>query len=259
MCILFIAVNKHPKYPLIIAANRDEFHKRPTQQSQFWESAPDVLGGIDMEAGGTWMGVTRHGKLAALTNIRDPNRIKSNAISRGALVADFLKTDVTVSDYSSQISKSVDDYNGYNLLFGDLPSMDIRTFNSHLSEEQRLETGFYGLSNASLDVAWPKIQRGKKALEQYCETHKQLDTQALFSILADPTLAEDTELPKTGVPLEWEKRLSSIFITSEDYGTRASTLLLMDKQMHIYWYENSFDQYGEVTGSRAYDFPLEKS
>ncbi|WP_100657235.1 NRDE family protein [Alteromonas flava] len=256
MCILFIAVNQHAKYPLIIAANRDEFHQRPTQHSQYWPNNPDLLAGIDLQGGGTWMGVTRHGKFAALTNIRDPHRNNPEARTRGELVANFLTCNTSIDNYLEDIKPDNHKYNGYNLLLADLPSLDLRTYNNYLCEEHRLTEGYYGLSNASLDVPWPKIQRGKHALQSYCETHADINTDALFAILADSTLADDAQLPQTGVPHIWEKRLSSIFITGDDYGTRASTLLFVSRAGTVKWLERSFSATGTVVDQQSFTFRL---
>lgn len=256
MCILFIAVKKHPKFPLIIAANRDEFHPRPTQTSQFWDNYPNLLAGKDLSAGGTWMGVTRNGKVSALTNIRDPSRQNDNAKTRGELVTQFLNKNITQPDYASALEKSTEDYNGYNLLFGTLSPLELSVFNNHTLRHQQLSQGYYGLSNASLDKPWPKIERGKQALADYCESHQEIDTRALFRLLGDNTQAEDEDLPETGVPYEWEKQLSSIFIRGERYGTRSSTILTVDNDNHVEWIEHTFNPEGQTIQQEMFQFDL---
>ncbi|MDM7860755.1 NRDE family protein [Alteromonas sp. ASW11-36] len=257
MCILFIAVNQHPKYPLIIAANRDEFHQRPTQSSRFWPECENLLAGRDVKAGGTWMGVTRNGRIAALTNIRDPKRQNDQAKSRGELTVNYLLGNSGYSDFAQQLQNTADDYNGYNLLYGDIKRGQLQVFNNHSLQLQTLKNGYYGLSNASLNTPWPKIERGKLALADYCETHKELNIEALFALLGDQTKAEDHLLPDTGVPSEWEKQLSSIFIQGEQYGTRTSTLLIVDQHSHVNWYERNFNASAIVENEAAYEFSLE--
>lgn len=256
MCILFIAVQKHPKFPLIIAANRDEFHPRPTLASHFWDDSPHLLGGRDLTAGGTWMGVTRNGRISALTNIRNPSRNNEDAKTRGELVTQFLNKDISLDAYASILESSVDDYNGYNLLYGSLLPLKMSVFNNHTLRHQQLSTGYYGLSNASLDKPWPKIERGKQALADYCESHNEIDTRILFRLLGDNTQADDQDLPETGVPYEWEKQLSSIFIHGEGYGTRSSTVLTVDNNNHVEWIEHSFNANGDMIDEQTFGFDL---
>ena len=257
MCILFIAVNQHPKYPLIIAANRDEFHQRPTQSSRFWLEHKNLLGGRDLAAGGTWMGVTRNGGIAALTNIRDPKRQNDQAKSRGELVVNYLLGSGGYCDFAQELKRTADNYNGYNLLYGDIKRSQLQVFNNHSMQLQTMKNGYYGLSNASLNTSWPKIERGKLALADYCETHKELNIEALFALLSDQTKAEDHLLPETGVPNEWEKQLSSIFIQGEQYGTRTSTLLIVDHNSRVNWYERNFNPTAAVENEAAYEFIIE--
>ncbi|MBT0586387.1 NRDE family protein [Alteromonas oceanisediminis] len=256
MCILFIAINQHPEYPLIIAANRDEFYARPALASHFWASPEQLLAGQDVEAGGTWMGVTRNGLVGALTNIRDPERQRSHARSRGELIVNYAQGINNDTDYSEQLRKTASEYNGYNLLYGTLKPLKLAVFNNHTLLKADLRDGYYGLSNADLDRPWPKIQRGKDALMQYCENHQHLSVEALFTLLRDPTQAEDIDLPQTGVPYVWEKQLSSIFIKCENYGTRSSTLLMLDKQSNVTWQERTFSSVGEETERQHYQFSL---
>lgn len=256
MCILFIAVAQHPKFPLIIAANRDEFHARPTQISEFWQQPSTLLAGRDLEAGGTWMGVTRNGRISALTNIRDPKRNVENAVSRGGLVTSYLTSSISNQRYTEELIETAEQYNGYNLLFGDIRSLNLSVFNNHTGQSQNMTPGYYGLSNASLDTPWPKIERGKLALADYCETHQDLYTDALFALLADQTKAENHMLPDTGVPSEWEKQLSSIFIQGETYGTRTSTLLFVDHDANLFWQEKTFNPSGKETADRTFEFKI---
>ena len=254
MCILFIAVNQHPDYPLIVAANRDEFFERPTSESSFWSEHPHILAGKDLRAGGTWMGINQQGKLSALTNIRDPQRIASDAISRGELVSDYLQHSPSSEGYLAQISANAEKYNGFNLLFGDWN--DLYVFNNHTLQSDKLTTGVYGLSNASLNTPWPKTLQGVTQLTEYCQDSQSLESEQLFALLKNQTKAKDDTLPQTGVPIEWERKLSSIFIQSPEYGTRSSTLLLVDNQQQVSWQERTFNNEAQCIAENSYHFAI---
>ena len=255
MCILFIAVNQHDDYPLIIAANRDEFHARPTATSTFWNEHPNLLAGRDLKAGGTWMGVMRNGKVAALTNIRDPKTLREDATSRGELATQYLLGSDTNFEVEQRLIATKNNYNGYNFLFGHWH--DLHVYNNHLNETRALSTGVHGLSNASLNAPWPKVTKGMKALTDYCQNGHPIEKDTLFQIMADDNKADDHVLPDTGVPYEWEKQLSSIFIQGKDYGTRCSTVLLVDKNGRLNWTEKTFSSEGETLGKNEFEFDIE--
>ncbi|NVK56164.1 MAG: NRDE family protein [Alteromonadaceae bacterium] len=238
MCIIFVALRQHPDYPLIIAANRDEFYARPTQHSHFWPQSPALLAGKDLKAGGSWMGITRDGNFAALTNIRDPSREQTTPSSRGALVTDFLRAGHPITEYSHRLHNNAHRYNGYNLLFGNYQHLAV--FNSHRRSLEHLANGFHGLSNAQLNTPWPKMNRGISALKEYVVNTKTLLSDDLFTLLTDDTPALPDQLPDTGVPKEWEQRLSPIFIRTPEYGTRSSTVLMITKNAEINWFERVF-------------------
>jgi len=223
MCLILVAWRVHPGYPLVVAANRDEFFVRPTAPTAFWQDAPQVLAGRDLEAGGTWMGVTRNGRFAALTNFRDPAQNLSNAPSRGSLVADFLVGDEAPQTYLERIASRARQCNGYNLLVSD---GDTLWWSSNMGGEARpLTPGVYGVSNHLLDTPWPKVGAGKTALAQALD--RLPDEQGLFALLRDDYIHPDEQLPQTGVSLDWERLLSSAFIKSPGYGTRSSTVVCM--------------------------------
>jgi uncharacterized protein with NRDE domain len=255
MCILFIAVKQHPKFPLIIAANRDEFHARPTKPTHFWQDHPHILAGRDLSANGTWMGVNKSGDIAALTNIRAPGKERKNAISRGALVADFIKDSPQHADYLATLQNTHAQYNGYNLLFGNLQKLHV--YNNFENTTYDLEKGVYGLSNASLNSPWPKLDAGRSALADYCQHADILNFEHLFELLRNNEPAHDDDLPDTGIPKDWEKMLSSIFIKSEEYGTRSSTILLIDNEQKVYWEERTFDANAHLTGTTVEEFSIE--
>lgn len=253
MCILFIAVNQYEGYPLVIAANRDEYYRRETRMSEFWEDRPNLLAGKDLKAGGTWMGVTRSGRIAALTNFRDPINFISEAPSRGQLVTDYLDG-VSVEDWARYLRATRSSYNGYNLLFGDWNALYV--YSSRRDELSRLSDGFYGLSNAQLGTPWPKVQRGLLFMKQHCREPNSMKPDVLFQMLRDETKANDDGLPDTGLSIERERLLSSTFIRGDDYGTRSSTILTVDHAARVQWTEQSFEL-GETAKRQKFDFTIQ--
>ena len=252
MCILFVAVNQHKDYPLIIAANRDEFFNRDTAESNMWDSKHGIIAGKDLQAGGAWMGINKHGYIASLTNIRDPQKICTDAITRGELVSHYLQK--PINKYHQSLSASKDNYNGYNLLFGKWDALAV--YNNHLDQIQQLSDGYYGLSNASLNSPWPKINKGVGKLEEYCQDGHNINPDILFKLLLDKSLAADEDLPQTGIPIDWERRLSSIFIIGDEYGTRSSTVLKIDKQQNVQWFERTYDNKATCTSSQNFHFNI---
>ncbi len=241
MCLILVAWRVHADYPLVVAANRDEFFARPTAPAAFWKHAPQVLAGRDLEAGGTWMGVTRNGRFAALTNFRDPAQNRSGAPSRGALVAEFLTGSEAPQDYLERIAARGSAYNGYNLLAGDGETL---WWSSNMGGSPRqLEPGVYGISNHLLDTPWPKVGAGKTALAQALD--RLPDDRSLFALLRDDGIHADEQLPQTGIPLDWERLLSSAFVKSPDYGTRGSTVMCVASDG---W--TSFDEQTWLSGAR---------
>ena len=223
MCLILVAWQAHPDYPLVVAANRDEFFARPSAPAGFWPDAPDVLGGRDLEAGGSWLGVSRNQRFAALTNFRECGKQRADAPSRGALVADFLTGGSDPASYLAALAPRAEDYNGFNLFVGD--GHRLACFANRGAGLRWLEPGIYGLSNHLLDTPWPKLTAAKA---RFARALAQLPERApFFELLADREIVADDSLPKTGVPLAWERILSAIFVASPDYGTRASTLLTM--------------------------------
>lgn len=231
MCLVLFAYNMHPEYNLIVAANRDEFYKRPTEPAHFWPDFPEILAGRDLEKNGTWMGVTRKGRFAALTNYRDPNEVTAGKRSRGELVADALTYKESLEEYMRTLTEKNESYPGYNLIAGNKEEL---FYYSNIGQVlQKLEPGIYGVSNHLLNTEWPKVKIGRRGLETIINENNSDLTEKLFELLklADP--APDEELPSTGVGLEWERLLSPLFINSDHYGTRSSTVLLMsEKEIH---------------------------
>jgi len=221
MCLIVFAWKQHPEFPLMLAANRDEFYARPALAATWWEDAPHVYAGKDLEAGGTWMGINKQGRFAAITNIRNGEGKKSGAPSRGKIVADFLRNDISPASYLHELKADAKHYAGFNLIIGD--SKELYWFSNETLQAQILQPGVYGLSNGLLDTPWPKVNLAKTQFEKLMQ--QSAPDQAYFELLADTTQAPDHSLPQTGVSLEWERLLSSIFIQSEIYGTRVSSLI----------------------------------
>lgn len=242
MCLIVFAWRPGHTHPLIVAANRDEFYARPSLPLAQWPEAPQVYAGRDLEAGGTWLGVGAAGRFAALTNIRNPHQPAARR-SRGELVARFLSGELPVDDYLADVVGRSIEYAGFNLVAG--TADELWHYNAQESEPVRLAAGVYGLSNAGLDTPWPKVLKAKAALSEILDDPQP---QALLALLNDPQTAPFAELPDTGVGLATESLLSSVFIASPSYGTRASTALIVhaDGTRHIV--ERSFGPYGGHLG-----------
>lgn len=255
MCLLLLALQAHPVYKLVIAANRDEFYERPTSPAGFWNERPDILAGRDLRAGGTWFGISRRGRIAAITNYRDPASSKPRAPSRGRLVSDFLIGDDEPEAYLTRLDSNAGDYNGFNLVVG---VRDRLFWYSNRGQGIRpILPGICGISNHLMDTPWPKVSRGKAALKRILLNNPHPSPEALFDILLDPSIATDDRLPDTGVGIAWERVLSPIFISSPDYGTRSSTILLLDREGHVTFLERTHgpapDQHRDV----AFEFMIQ--
>jgi uncharacterized protein with NRDE domain len=237
MCLIAFAYQQHPRYPLIVIANRDEFYERPTEQAHWWENEPGLLAGKDVLAGGSWMGVGRNGRFAALTNYREPQNIKQHAPTRGLLVTDYILGNAPTEQYLNDIQENGQAYNGFNLLTGG--PEELWWYSNRGKQPQKLEPGIYGVSNALLDSPWPKLVHLKEKLAKLLESDTFSHEKALDA-LVDKTIAPDPELPKTGVPLEWERRLSAMYIEMEKYGTRCSTVLTFEKKGQVRFTEHSY-------------------
>src|SRR5215475_6665728 len=244
MCLILFAYRAHPAYRLVVAANRDEWFQRPTAPAAFWADAPDILAGRDLEQGGTWLGVTRHGRFAAITNFRDPGNHRADAPSRGGLVSAFLRAEIAPAAYLEQLRPDASAYNGFSLLVGDRTSLGY--LSNREGRIRDLEPGIYGLSNDLLDVQWPKVQLGKQRLAAWLDDDRR--PEALLALLDDTRAAPDAALPRTGVSLEWERRLSSLRIVGEGYGTRSSTALVIGSAGEIRFVERSFGEDGVESG-----------
>lgn len=220
MCLIVFAWRPTHALPLIVAANRDEFHARPSLPLGYWEDAPQIIAGRDLQAGGTWMGLGPDGRFAALTNIRAPGA-PIGSHSRGELPERFLRGQLSPQAYLTELEGQLQHYSGFNLLVGD--ARELWYLNSRTGIPEQLSAGIYGVSNAALNTPWPKLLRARAALHDCLHAP---EAEILLQLLSDPLPAADEELPSTGVSPEVERKLSSVFIASPDYGTRASTVLL---------------------------------
>jgi uncharacterized protein with NRDE domain len=250
VCLILVAWQAHPEYPLVVAANRDEFFDRPAAPAAWWEDQPDLLAGRDLSAMGSWLGITRGGRFAALTNFRDPAQQKPAAPSRGALVADFLQAAAEVPQTLESLAQSAAAYNGFNMLISD--GAQLAAFESVPAQGRLLGPGIYGLSNHLLDTPWPKVRVAKSRLARALEALP--DEAPMLDLLRDDRPAPDDELPRTGVSLEWERLLSSAFIRSPDYGTRCSTLICADRHGRTRFIEWTWDRAGQPDGDVRFEF-----
>jgi uncharacterized protein with NRDE domain len=249
MCLILVAWRAHPDYPLVLAANRDEYHARAAAPADWWEQPP-ILAGRDLSAGGTWLGVTRDARFAALTNYRDPTRQLRDAPSRGALVPKTLGSALPAMPQLEQFRREGGAYNGFNLIFSD--GEQLAVYESVEGKGRLLGPGVYGLSNHLLDTPWPKVVAAKAALG--AALTRLPDEAALLTLLRDERQADDDQLPRTGVDVDWERLLSSAFIRTPDYGTRCSSILLMDRNGAVRFTEWTWDASGAPAGEVRFAF-----
>ncbi|NHN77812.1 hypothetical protein HA520_11060 [Azotobacter chroococcum] len=249
MCLIVFAWRPGHATPLVLAANRDEFYARPSRPLAAWPEAPDVHAGRDLEAGGTWLGVGPGGRVAAVTNIRDPRQPPGRR-SRGELPAGFLLGALSPEAYLEQVAERAQDYTGFNLLAG--TAGELWYYHARETAPRRLPAGLYGLSNAALDTPWPKLRRAKAALAECLETPQ---AECLLAAVQDTQPAADAELPDTGVGLARERLLSSVFIVSADYGTCSSTALILRADGSVELLERRFGPGGVRLGEVRLDLP----
>jgi uncharacterized protein with NRDE domain len=255
VCILLVAIRHDPRFPLVVAANRDEYYDRPAAPASLWQDSPGLLAGRDLSEGGTWLGVTRSGRFAALTNVREPGRRLNNAPSRGSLVRAFLEGTETPDEFGSRLSDRGSQFNGFALLFGS-PEGLHHFSNRGDGMAHPLPAGIHGLSNGPLNAPWPKVARGTAALREILANTRAHPDKALFDLLADRTLPADDDLPSTGVGLEWERLLAPLFVVTPVHGTRCSTVILVDRTGRVRFEERSFDRRGSQIGRVSFDFTL---
>lgn len=255
MCLLAFQLQSHPKYKLVMMANRDEAYRRPTAPADFWSDHPDILAGRDLEQMGTWLGINTQGKVAALTNYRDFALPETGKLSRGHIVSSYLQSDLSARTFMEQLHVNRDDYAGCNVLAGSAEEM---FYYSNIEQSiHRLTHGTHGLSNALLDTPWPKVDKTKALLAEYLEQNEEIDPDVLFGMMQRAERFPSEQLPDTGVGEDLESLLSSIFIASEEYGTRCTTVLTIDSEDHVQFEERTY-QKGVFITAQKFSFHIEK-
>jgi uncharacterized protein with NRDE domain len=255
MCLILIAWRAHPDFPCVLAANRDEFHARPASAAHWWADKPDIVAGRDLQAGGTWLGMTRAGRLAGLTNFRDSRPRTADAPSRGGLVTALLESDASMADDLAHLDDVGPAYNGFSVIFSD--GNELGVYESEVGRGRILAPGIYGLSNHLLDTPWPKVQNAKSDLASALADLS--DEKSLLALLRDDRPAPENELPATGVGRDWERLLSSAFVRAADYGTRCSTVIRVDRHGGVCFDEWSWDANGAQTGRVSLRFELPRT
>lgn len=256
MCLMLFAWHARPDYPLIFAGNRDEAYVRPSLAAAFWEDEPEIFGGRDLEKGGSWLALTRSGRLATVTNYRAGfSRSGEAPRSRGGLVASYLRSTEPPTRYLQHVIPSSAQYRDFCLIVGDLEHLYF--YSNRGSGPEEIAPGVHGLSNHLLDTPWPKVRQGRERVSALLQCSENEMVAGLFEILADRTRAPDTELPDTGVGLTRERELSSCFIADQHYGTRASTVLLINSDGHVLFIERLFGPLGVAQGSTEHRFKLD--
>lgn len=246
MCLIAFSCKVHPEHPLLLVANRDEFHARPAAPLAWWDDQPQLLAGRDLQEGGSWLGVSRDGRAAAVTNVRSPDVASRKLLSRGRLVADFLAGTQSAETYGASLCSTANDYGGFNLLLFD--GRETRYLSNHPQFESRaVEPGVHSLSNAQLDTPWPKSHVAQAAMHAWLARDLD-DPEALLAAMADRSQAPDAALPHTGVGLELERMLSSAFIRTPGYGTRCTSLLRVARDGAVELFERRFDASGAISG-----------
>lgn len=249
MCLLVLAWHAHPRYRLIVAANRDEYHSRPAAALAPWNEAP-ILAGRDLEAGGTWFGVDRERRFGVVTNFREMVRRPAGAPSRGGLIPAWLTDTRCVADHATRLRDTAARFAGFNLLLADRDSLHYLS-NRAEPFARALASGVYGLANHYLDTPWPKVLRVRQGLERWL-AGRAADPRALFTLLADRAPASDGDLPDSGLTPEWERALSAPFVAHGEYGTRCSTVLALGHDDSLQLEEQSYDVNGRLAATASY-------
>lgn len=257
MCIAYLSLGTHPDWPLLIAANRDEYHARPALPARPWPESPQIIAGRDLSAGGTWLGLNLNGRWGLLTNFRDPTSHRDDVLSRGSLVSDFLQNACPAEKYTEYIHARSGLYNGFNLIVGEGPNAWYVGNHAACTGPVQMQPGRYALSNHALDTPWPKVERLRNHLDAALPQGSTLDLEPIYDALRDGERAHDHTLPSTGVSLEMERLLSSIFIVSPNYGTRCSTIIALDAQGSGIFSETSYNAAGVPV--ERHDWPLRVS
>lgn len=248
MCLIAFSYKVHPSYPLIIVANRDEFYDRPTAAAHFWEDEPEILAGRDLRQQGSWMGVSKNGRFAAITNYRDPRLPETGQLSRGEIVRLFLTTTDSTDSFIQSLRAKRDLYGGFNVLLYD--GKDMHHYNNIYDEHRIVESGIHGVSNATFNTPWPKVNAAKRVLKNALD-QDPIEVNTLVSLLANVEIAQDEVLPNTGVGIHLERSLSAQFVKLPNYGTRCSTAIVFHNNEEIDFLERTYEN-GKFKFDRSY-------
>lgn len=254
MCLIVFSLQNHPQYAIILAGNRDEFYQRPTKPAHVWTTNPEMIAGKDLKAGGTWLGVSVKGELGAITNHRDIHHPKEGFKSRGVIIPDFLTFNGPLKERISRIRNEAEDYSGYNLVVG--TSEQLYYISNINGAGQRIQPGLHGISNAFLDTPWPKVELAKKEFSKAIQT-EEIDKEEIFELLNRSEPFPEEQLPDTGLSPEMEKAVSPVFIKTETYGTRSSTLLMIDKNGYVTFTERNYrNGTGDPLPDQSFEFKI---
>ena len=256
MCLIAFAYKVHPDYPLLLVANRDEFHARAAAPLAWWKDAPRILAGRDLQEGGSWLGVSRSGRMAAVTNVRSPDAMLRRTRSRGQLVTQFLEASSSSEDFAAALEATATEFGGFNLLLYDGSQLHYTSNHPHFVS-RGVEPGTHALSNAQLDTPWPKTATASLALQDWLE-RDLADEARLLSTMGDTQPAPDEALPLTGIGHDMERLLSSAFIRSDTYGTRCTSLLKISEKRSADFFERRYDASGQTAGEIRETFRLER-
>jgi len=250
MCLILISFKQHAGWPLLLAANRDEFFERPTQAAKFWDDNPSILAGRDLKLGGTWLGMDKSGRIAAVTNYHEPSESRTGLKSRGFLVSNYLIGNKSPEDYLHTISGEIAQYDGFNLFVGDMDSLHF--YSSYTAQPVLLEPGIHGISNGNLDYPWPKVTKGKDDIRKILDSDLYAEPESYFKLLADRDIPDDSRPLGNGEEIVPERSLAPVFVQGEHYGTRSSSVILCQADGRILFSERSFDRNGDATGTAEY-------
>jgi len=253
MCLLSFHMGQHPIYKLIFCANRDESYARPTKEAHFWDDFPFLLGGRDLEQMGTWLGITKSGRLAALTNYREKTMNLKGKKSRGEIVTSYLTGNESPINFLERLRTNNEAYNGFNVIVGNVNQLYY--YGNRQQDIISIDNGTHALSNHLLNTPWPKAELLKNSIEQYVHQDENIAIEKLFNLLNNQNRAQDIDLPKTGVDVEIERLLSPIFIQSEKYGTRSSTVILVTHNNEVTFVERTF-QDGNFVKDNKFEFNI---
>lgn len=266
MCNIGLRFQQNDTYKFIFAANRDESYERPTKSAHFWDDYPELLAGQDGVQKGTWLGLTKQGRFAALTNCREISAHNSDEkdvdshhsflTSRGTLVKNFLVGEQTAIEYAADLMATRHQYDGYNLIFGNVLDGQLLHYNNQDNQVNELIPGTHGLSNATLDTPWPKVTKVTNKMSQMNGDKEEITAQ-LFDLFSDEKTAPREQLPHTGLPIEFEEAASAVFIRTKDYGTIGTTVILIDQHNQVTFIERRFNNEGQIE-ENSFRFSLDR-